>query len=460
LVKKYFLIGLCKIIKSFWFESDTVLKLLNFEPKIKNELPLMKIVIVGNGIAGSHVAFTLRELNYNYDITIISAENGPEYDPCSLPYFISGEVSRDAIFRRKIEEYKENNITLIENNKATSIDPILKKINTEKGNELNYDKLILAYGGKLFIPDIKGVKKEGVFYCKQLVDADKLNLGNGKKAVVIGSGAIGVEVAEALKRKGYDVSIIELLPWIMPTMFDEPAARLLENAMEKYGIQVFTDEKVLSIEGNENVTGVITDKRQISCDTVVMATGVILDKSLGESADLLIGRAIIVNNKMQTNVEDIFACGDCAETIDAFSIESCNYQLKHNAIDQAKIIAQNISGNEVSYIGAYSYARAHFFQTHASSFGKTMRMLNNTNNVELIEKEKNNDYLRVIIRSGKILGAQAIGKYADSMGLLMSATWQQNDINELKNNWQKVLQLDSPYPWTYRKLGHLLGFGY
>ncbi len=420
----------------------------------------MHILIIGNGIAGNQVAFKLRELKCDCDITIISAENGPEYDPCSLPYFVSGEVARDVIFRRKIEDYKEKNINLVENNKATAIDALHKKTITDNGDEFQYDKLIIANGGKLFIPDIKGVKKDGVYYCKLLADADKLNSGKGKTAVVIGSGAIGIESAEALKRKGFDVTIIELLQWIMPTMFDEPASKILEKSLNKNGIQVITSEKVLSIEGDTNVSGVITDKQQIPCDTVVIATGIVLDKSLAESAGLAMGRAILVNDKMQTNIEDVYACGDCAETMEVFSLENCNYQLKHNAIDQATIIAQNISGNDVSYPGSYFYARAHFFNTHASSFGKTMRMLKNTDNVEIIEEENNAGYLRVITKSGIIIGAQAIGKYADSMGLLLSSMWQQNDINELKNNWQNVLKLDSPFPWTYRKLGLLLGFGY
>ena len=419
----------------------------------------MNIVIIGNGIAGNHVAFTLRHLNYPCDITIISAEKFPEYDPCSLPYFISGEVTRDVIFRKNIDDYKKNNINLILDNKAISIDSKSKKAITEKGNEFKYDKIILAYGGNLFIPEIKGINKKGVFSCKQLFEADKLNSHKGKTAVVIGSGAIGIEAAEALKRKGYNVFIIELLDWILPTMFDEPAARLLEKALNNYGISIFTGEKVISIEGRTNVTGITTDKRKIPCDTVVIATGVVLDKSLAESAGVQTGRAILVNKKMETNVKNIYACGDCAETPDAFSTENCNFQLKHNAIEQADIIAKNISGYDVNYTGAYPFARAHFFKTYASSFGKTMKQVKEKNDITIIEKEKNTDYLRVILKSGKVIGAQAIGKYADNMGLLLSAMWQQNDINELRNNWQKVLQLDSPYPWTYRKLRYLLGFG-
>lgn len=420
----------------------------------------MKIVIVGNGIAGNQVAFSLRRLNFPCNITIISAEKYPEYDPCSLPYFISGEVTRDVIFRKNINDYKKNNINLILDNKAILIDSKTKKVITEKGDEFQYDKLILAYGGKLFIPDIKGINKKGVFSCKQLYDADKLNSFKGKTAVVIGSGAIGIEVAEALKRKGYEVSIIELLDWIMPAMFDEPAAVILEKALNNYGIQIFTGEKVIRIEGRTNVTGLTTDKRKIPCDTVVIATGVVLDKLLAESAGIHIGRGIIVNDKMETNIKDIFACGDCAEAFDACSGENCNYQLKHNAIEQANIIAQNISGYNINYVGAYSFARAHFFKTYASSFGKTMKVIKEIKDIEIIDRENNNNYLRVILKSGKVIGAQAIGKYADNMGLLLSAMWQQNDINELRNNWQKILQFNSPYPWTYRKLGYLLGLEY
>ncbi len=420
----------------------------------------MKVVIVGNGIAGNQVASTLGQSGKDLEICILSAEDVPEYDPCSLPYFLGGDVKKQAVFRKKIEDYERDQIDLVFNNKVVSIDPDAKQIKTDKGLEIPYDKLVLAHGGSLFVPPIEGVNSQGVFSCKQLLETEKLNSHTGACAVVIGSGAIGIEAAEALKKKGYDVYIIELFDWILPTLFDEPTAKRLEKAMEGYGINVLTGEKVLRIEGNPEVTGVVTDKRTILCDTVVVATGVVPGTALAQTAGIETGRGILVNDKMETSVPDIYACGDCVETIDACTGEAAMFQLKHNAIEQGLIVARNISGENAIYKGAHAFARAHFFKTHAATFGKTIRgtecMLGKS---EIIEKEDDKDYLRVILMDGKVIGGQAIGKYADTIGLLIGAMWRKDDIHQLKEKWKQIVQNRSMANVSLVRLGHIFGFG-
>ena len=422
----------------------------------------MKVLIVGNGIAGNEVASYLREhgKETDIDITIVSAEKYPEYDPCSLPYFVGGEVDRDAVFRKTLDYYKDNNINLVLDNKAASIDADAKKLTTEKGDEYSYDYLVLAHGGSLFIPPIPGVDLDGVLSCKVLAEADKLANHKGTKAVVIGSGAIGIEAAEALKIKGYQVTIIELLPWIMPTLFCEGAARFLEDEMRGYGIEVFTSEKVLNIEGDGSVEMVKTDKREIPCDTVVVATGVVPGRPLAQTAGVECDRGLLVDDRMKTNVDNIYACGDCVQTYDACTGEGCMYQLKHNAIEQARIVARNILGEEAVYTGAYPFARAHYFDTHSVTFGKTMKgaeRICSLDEVEVLEQNNNKGYLRVLLKDGKVIGGQAIGEVANNVGVIMGFMWRGDDIHVFKEDWPKIAELDSPYPWQYRKLGQLLG---
>lgn len=330
----------------------------------------MKIVIVGNGIAGNEVAIQFRKMNNDSDITIISAESYPEYDPCSLPYFLGGEVSRENIFRKSLADYQQNNIQLVLENQVVSIDPQQKIVITDKENEFNYDKLVLAHGGSLFIPPIDGIDKKGIFSCKQLAQTEKLADHNGSSAVVVGSGAIGIEAAEALKRKGYTVTIVELLDWILPALFDKQTADQLTESLEHYGIQVLTNERVLSIEGQSNVTAVVTDKHKINCDTVVIATGVVPGTALAETAGIETERGIKTNQRMETSIRDIYACGDCIETVDACTGEDAMFQLKHNALDQARVVARNLSGENAVYAGAYAFARAHFSTPTPSPSGK------------------------------------------------------------------------------------------
>jgi NADH oxidase (H2O2-forming) len=420
----------------------------------------MKVVIVGNGIAGNQVAFSVREKDPTAEICILSAEAVPEYDPCSLPYFLGGDCEKKDLFRKQTEDYETHNINLIYNSKAVSIDSKAKKVTTESGLEIDYDKLVLAHGGDLFIPPIEGIRSQGVFSCKQLAETEKLHAHDGSSAVVIGSGAIGIEAAEGLKKQGYDVYIIELLDWILPALFDEPTAKRLEAAMEGYGIHVHTGEKVLKIKGDEKVSSVVTDKREIECDTVVVATGVVPGTPLAKTAGIETGRGIQVDRYMQTSVPDIYSCGDCVETIDACTGEVAMFQLKHNAIEQAQIVAKNITGERTRYLGAYAFARAHFFGTHAATFGKTMRATDCLlGNKDLIEKEDGTDYLRVVILDGKVIGGQAIGKYADGIGMLIGAMWRKDDINQIRTKMRKMPPSSAVHSWPMVRLGNLLGFG-
>lgn len=417
----------------------------------------MKVVIVGNGIAGNQVAFSIRECCRETDICIVSAEDVPEYDPCSLPYFLGGDCEEPSVFRKTREDYDNHRIDLMVNSKVVSISPDTRTIVTENGATVAYDRLVLAHGGDLFIPPIEGIRNHGVFSCKQFRETLKLRSHEGTRAVVIGSGAIGIEAAEALKKKGYEVTIIELLDWILPALFDEVTARRLETAMEGYGIHVHTGEKVMRINGNQTVTGVTTDKRDIPCDTVVVATGVVPGVALAQTAGIATERGIQVDRYMQTSVKGIYACGDCVETIDACTGEIAMFQLKHNAIEQGQIVARNILGERVKYLGAYAFARAHFFDTHAVTFGKTMRATDCIlGDKELIEKANGDDYLRVVLLDGKVVGGQAIGKYADSIGFFIGAMWRKDDMNRLRRKVGQLPSSGAAHAWHQIHMAHLM----
>ena len=286
---------------------------------------------------------------------------------------------------------------------------------------------MLAHGGSLFIPPIEGIDKQGVHSCKQLAAADRLDQYQGSAAVVIGSGAIGIEAGEALKKRGYEVTIIELLDWVLPALFDPETSRRLAARMNDCGMRVLTAEKVLRIEGGKSVAAVVTDKRRIPCDTVVIATGVVPGKALAQTAGIEVGRGIRVDEHLQTSVAGIYACGDCVETVDACTGEDAMFQLKHNALEQARVVARNLLGEPAVYPGAWAFARAHFFDTHAVTFGKTTRATQcELGQLELIERDEGEDYLRVVVKEGLVVGGQAIGRFADFIGLFIGAMWRKD----------------------------------
>lgn len=422
----------------------------------------MHIVIIGNGIAGNAVASSIRKHDRLCKVTIISEETCQSYDPGSLPYYVSNDVPRQAVFLRDGEDYAANNINLLLGHKVANIDTGNKKLSLENHDEIDYDKLVIATGGKLFIPRIEGIDKVGVLGCKTLPEADQLASHNGKNAVVIGSGLIGIEASEALSKKGYEVYLVELLAWIMPKVFDEKPARLMAEGLIAKGIHVLTNEKVLSIIGDTHVRGVITDQRELVCDTVVLATGVLPANELAVRAGITIGmtRGIKVNDHMMTTVPDVYACGDCVESKDAFSGESTLSLLRHNAIEQASVIAQSCMGIQRNYRGSWNFTRAHYFNTHGISIGKTLSTFHDPENAEVIEGFYGPDYYRLIMYQGKLVGAQLIGdRLTKQAGLLLGALWRQDDLGDLRANWKTIHEFNSPYPWQYRILGRYMNLG-
>ena len=417
----------------------------------------MKVVIVGNGTAGNQAAFRLRSKRPDLEISIVSGEAFPEYDPCALPYILSGQLPWPAVFKRSLADYANHNIDLLLGEQVTSIQPEAGCILTEKGREIAYDKLILAHGGQVFMPPVEGLAKQGVFTLKQLGDAEKLNAHPGERAVVVGSGAIGIEAAEALRKKGLDVSIVELYDWIMPTLFDSETAALLSYGLNTHGIRVYTGEKVQAVLGGSQVESVATDQRTLPCDTVVVATGVAPDLTLPKTAGIAMERGIKVNRRMQTSMADIYACGDCVETVDACTGEDAMFQLKHNAIDQAGVAADNIAGESAQYPGAFAFARIHFFDTHAACFGKTTQAtMCELGELDILEKKENNGYLRLIVKQGLVVGVQAVGALADNMGLFISMARRNADVNDLKKAWTRAECFAGSRPLTDRIIGQVL----
>jgi NADH oxidase (H2O2-forming) len=418
----------------------------------------MSILIAGNGIAGSEAAFRLRSLDPDIPITILSAETCAEYDPCSLPYYVSGEMSRKAVFRKSMEDYARQRIDLRLDQGIVSIDRARKIATIRNGETIPFSKLVLAMGGSVFVPPIAGADKQGVLKCKQLSDADALASRTGRRAVVIGSGAIGIEAAEALLKKGFCVSIIELMDWIAPVLFDVETANRFASAMEGHGVAVHTREKVLAIAGDKDVCSVKTDQREIPCDTVVLATGVVPHAAIARDAGLAVGKGIVVNACMQTSDPDIYACGDCVETVDACTGETAMYQLKHNALEQARVAAAHIAGKPAAYRGAYAFARLHFLDIHAVTFGKTQRSTAcELGQLEIIEKASDTgDYLRIIVKDGIVAGGQAMGAYANEIGLWMGAMWRKDNIRELRNLPYRYYGRSVGRPWTQRRLAQIM----
>lgn len=412
----------------------------------------MHIVVIGNGIAGNTAALTVKKGNPQANLTLISQENYPLYSPCVLPHYLAGKIDRNQLFLKGVDDYFREGIKIILGKKAESIDVKNKEVSLPN-QVVPYDKLVVATGSEVMMPPIEGLNKEGVFPLKSLTDTDRLSGWSGEKAVVIGSGFIGIEVAIALKMRNYQVHIIELLDWILPRAFDEYPASLLAKLLQENDIKLLVKERVNCITGNTRVSGVVTDRRKIKCDTVILATGMKPNGELARKAGLEIGKlgGIAVDREMLTNAPDIYACGDCAETEDLVSGEKALNLLWHNAKQQAEVAGNNCLGKQEKYPGSINITGVDIFGVQAVSMGVTSATVGqDINKLEIVERSRGLDYLRLIIRDGVLVGVQAVSKIKD-LGFLLGAILRKEDL-ELPEKGVSSL----PYLWWRHRIGQYL----
>jgi NADH oxidase (H2O2-forming) len=410
------------------------------------------VVILGNGVAGNTAASTIRHLDSRIEITLISAETYPEYTACALPHYLAGEFERQRLFLKSEEDYPAEGIKTIFGRTVSGIDPEKKQVLL--GDEsLSYDKLIMATGSRPLVPPIPGVDLEGVFSLKSPGDADRILEGLGQTAVVVGSGPIGVETAISLKKQGDQVYLIELLERIMPKIFDEEAASLVAAILEEKGIRVLTAEKLLQINGQERVEGIVTDKQQIECDQVIMSVGVRPNVELARETGIEVGSlgGIVVSRRMETSLEGIYACGDCVQSRDMANGQEMLSPLWHNAKRQGIIAGYNCLGIDKIYPGSESITSLDVYGTQAVSFG-SIAAGNEAEDVEVIEKYSGDNYYRLVISKGHLIGAQSIGN-AQDMGALLYVLLKRENLDKIKS---MIEQRITPLNLRHHRVGRYI----
>ncbi|MCK4478052.1 FAD-dependent oxidoreductase [Candidatus Bathyarchaeota archaeon] len=340
-----------------------------------------KIVIIGANAAGVDAASAARKTDRTAEITLINKEKHSGYSRCGLPFVIGGHIPN---FNNLIvfppSFYQMMKLNLKTETTATNINPTNKTIDTtdKTGNTetIPYDSLILAIGAYSFIPPIKGREKQAVYSLRTIEDGQQIDqaIRNGaRNAAVIGAGLIGLETAIALKERGVNTTVIELLPQVLPVMLDKEMAKLVHEMLEQKGLRIIVGKGVDEILGAEKVVAISVAGEQIPVDTVVVATGVRANTELATNTGIATGetRAIKTNARMETNIKDIYAAGDCAESINIITKKPVCPQLGTVAVRHAKVAGINAAGGYALFIGALGSAVTQFFDTQIGVTGLT-----------------------------------------------------------------------------------------
>jgi len=393
-----------------------------------------KILIVGGVAGGASAAARLRR-NSEED-EIIMFEKGPHvsFSNCALPYHLSGLIEdADKLVLMSPEKFMtQYKIEARVNNEVILIDRENKFVNVKNSQtgdiyKETYDKLILSPGAKPIVPNIPGIEKVNVFTIRNVVDIDKLNKYvkslDAKDIAVIGGGFIGVEAAENLKDAGYNVSIIEALDQILKP-FDYDMVQILHKEIYDKGVNLIVEDKVENFEEDKVV---LSSGKKINAKVVVMAIGVSPETVLAKEANLEIGQtgAIKVDKNYKTNDEDIYAVGDAIEVYNALTQSMTKLSLAGPAQKAARAVADNINNKSTINKGYIGSSAIKVFNYNGASTGL------NESLIKVLNMKINYDIVRVILTdkvgimptsapmhfkllyevpTGKILGAQAIGK--------------------------------------------------
>jgi nitrite reductase (NADH) large subunit len=309
----------------------------------------MKIVIIGNGVAGTFSAQHVRNLNNDVEIEIYSQENYLYYTRIKLPELISEKVTIDDITVFKEDWYKNKRIKTHLNKKVAKIDPKNKLVIIENEKDpVSYDKLIIATGSMPNIPPIKNAVEmvgKGVFTLRNIDNAleirDYIKRNSVKKAVIIGGGLLGLELARQIKNCNLDTTVVEFFPRLLPRQLDIDCGGMLKEEIEKMGIKVVLDAATEEILVNESIKGIkIKDGRELAADIVLIQAGISNTIGLAKEANLETNRGIIVNEYLETSVDDIYAVGDCIE------FKNQTWGIIPACLEQSKIVAGSVLGKK------------------------------------------------------------------------------------------------------------------
>lgn len=377
----------------------------------------MRVVIIGNGVSGITVAKLLRAQHPRAEIVVLSEENDHYYPRPVLIEFLAGRLQRQELYFYPESWYEERKLQIYLGKHVSEIELKEKKVKTMQGEEFPYTFLVIATGAKSLIPPIPGCEKPGVFSLRTRHDADSLKefisrkndeSGQGKEAVVIGGGYLGLETAYALLGAGLVPTVLETSEYILKKHIDEQGAKILQAKLEGLGVRFKTDAHIEKIYGNEHAEGVmLKNGEKLAASVVVIAAGITPDINISRRAGLKTERGLVVDKYMQTSDESVFGCGDVTE------FEGKMGGVIPVCLAQAQVAAYNIlNGPKLVYRGTLMNTSLKIAGTDLTCLGMTQPPREAFQTLKSTD-ENRGIYKKVIVSANKVIGVILLGDRKD-----------------------------------------------
>jgi NAD(P)H-nitrite reductase large subunit len=391
-------------------------------------------VIIGNSYAGIACVEAIREVDERGEITIISNEPYRAYSRPLISYYLAGKVTEEEMYYRQDDFYKKFGISTLFGREVVKIDVKEKRVLLDEYQQVEYDKILIATGGKPFIPELKGLDAEGVFTFTNFDDAKgiKMRSKRHKKAVIVGGGLIGLKAAEGLNAIGVDVTIVELGPRILPLALDEVSGEIVNQRLNDNNIKTVTSHTIREIleDDDGEVRGVVLDDGQeIMCGILIIAIGVRPNIDMLEGSGIKTNHGVLVDQFMQTSVEDIYAAGDVVEGYDLVNERNSVIAIVPLAYEQGRVAGFNMAGRRRRYYGGMAMNSVEIYGLPVMTMGLTSPK---DDTLEVLRFHRGSVYRSFVLDRNRLIGAILVGE-VDYGGVITGIIKRKENVSEIKD---------------------------
>ena len=376
----------------------------------------MRAVIIGNSAASLSAAEAFRRYDRDSDLLLVSQEDGPAYSRVLLPYFLRGSLARERLFFHDEAWYRSLGARTLFGRAVVQVKDRDRAIVLDDGAEMTFDRLLIASGARPCLPAIQNLAGPGIHFLWALEEADRLHREflPGRKVAFIGSGFVSMQGAWAACSRGMRVSILEVMPRILPRVLDAKGSALLAGAMRKHGVDVRLSvgiERVERLPGGSLQILLACESEPLEADLIVVGAGVRPCLQFLRGTAVRMEEGILVDERMRTTAPDIYAAGDVALGPSVFGEPHASHALWPTAVEQGKVAGANMAGRALAYQGSLNMNVAEMFGLTVASMGRC-----DGNGKEIYDPDSSR-YVKLIFKSGVPIGGVVVGSPEDLAAL-------------------------------------------
>ena len=402
----------------------------------------MTYVIVGAGPSGVVAAETLRKADPSLDVVLIGDEPEPPYSRMAIPYYLTGKIDEAGTYLRKTEGHYETKGIQYREGRVASIDAGTGKVALEDGSSQDYSKLLICTGASPIKPPVEGLDSPGVHHCWTLEDARQI-IGladEGSDVVLIGAGFIACIILEALVERGVNLTVVEMEDRMLPRMMDETGGEMIKRWCGNKGVTVQTGVRVNKVQYNDDASEGrlavgLDNGSELPAHLVVVAAGVTSNTSFLDGSSVKVEDGIVVDNRLMSSVDGIYAAGDCAQGPDFSTGGWSVHAIQPTAVDHARVAALNMVGQDAPYRGSLVMNVLDTMGLVSVSYGAWQGVDGGDQSV-VVDKE-GFKYLRLEFCGDYIVGALSLGR-TDHVGVLRGLIQNKTPLGE----WKAILMAD------------------